>query len=55
MECLYLLTATETTTVEIMIMMTIAMTRIEAETVITVETPNGPLGSGCVGLAAFEK
>ena len=45
LECLYLLTTTEITTVEMMIMMTTAMVMMEVETAMTMGLVVEPLGS----------
>ena len=45
LDLLYLLTTTETTTVEMMIMKTIAMVTMEAETAMTMGLAVEPLGS----------
>ena len=46
LERLYLLTTTEITTVEMMIMMTIAMVMMEVETAMTMGLAVEPLGCG---------
>ena len=46
LERLYLLTTTEITTVEMMIMMTIAMVMMEVETAMTMGLAVEPLGGG---------